>query len=218
MLAMDILPRVQRELFPLFKQYFMDTMGSVSFQRFLTLLPAREKLLLSSDFSEREWSQALSFAVILAATDIHITHQMEDFGFELGRYFVEENRFVFLEQFSPPGDSGGSKKEMWGENTGSRILNIATKIEKLLPLMNLWFDPITFKLDERITNYEFRIHMTERPIKIPIFCDFILGVIAGILEMIGISDAEIMEEKCLLSGDGSCTFTVSWGEVKLEFL
>ncbi|MBN2723728.1 MAG: hypothetical protein JXR95_06625 [Deltaproteobacteria bacterium] len=179
------------------------------------MLPVREKMLLSMEPEDREWINAMSFAVVMAATDIHITTQIEDFSYEFGRYFIEENKIVFMQEYSP---SENKRKDIWGENTASRILQIALKLEKLLPLLSLWMDPIVLTVDEKIFGNEIRINMTSHPIKLPIFCDFILGVIVGLLELIGVADAEISEEKCMLTGSTHCVFLISWSDVKLDFI
>jgi hypothetical protein len=201
---MDDLQQIKQSLFPVFKKFFIDVLGKVAFSRFLSLLPINEKMLLVRKSEEDIWINGRSFSILLAATDIHLSPIMEDFGFEFGRYFAEFHRDEILE----------FENEKF-EKIPVHLLastDISDRVFAKVKWLNYYFKPLNIINDGKILEKEFSLQMIERPVQIPLFCDFVLGVFLTIIDLLKIVDLEIVEDKCIYDGDLYCNYIFNWEE------
>ncbi len=229
-------PRIRHTLFHMFQQYFLEVLGTVAYERFVELLPTAEKLLVSQLPEKEEWVPARSMAVLFAAVDIHITHQMEDFGFEMGKFFVEQHK---EELVSPPGahktgSRGSSEDPDLNLNTrelhkldmeelqsysGNHLMQISRVVKMYCENLSRWFQPIRVEIDPKMSGTTFSLLLMERPIGLPLFCEFFMGILVGCLDSLMIGDVTITKEKCLLEGDEMCHFSIYYaGLSPLDFL
>jgi predicted hydrocarbon binding protein len=215
--------KVRQILFSMFKRYFQEVLGTVAFQRFVSLLPSNERMIFAQDPSDDGWINARSFSVILAAVDIHITNQVADFGFEMGKYFVSTfGGELFLTDLNESPDETSNKYEQC-INTGelekmgleelrlysaSQIFNIAKIVKIYGQNLNKWFTPLEVEVDEKISSKSFSILLGTRPVIIPLFCELFMGILVGFLDNLKVGDATITKQCCILDGDDTCHYEI----------
>ncbi|MBU1239497.1 hypothetical protein KKF84_13990 [Myxococcota bacterium] len=227
---------VRHTLFNMFKQYFSEILGTVAYHRFLSLLPAQEKMIMAQSPDLDEWITARSLSVVFAAVDIHITNQMSDFGFEMGKYFVETFRDeIFMERSVVDEDSLERLADPENQlNTGqlrkldiaelrvyssSHLPNISRVVKMYGQNLTKWFRPLEMEIDQRMSGTSFSVILMDRPVKLPLFCEFFMGILVGFLDNLHIGEATITKETCLLEGEGACVFSIYYGESSpLDFL
>ncbi len=194
---------VRVEVLELMRGHLSDLMGD-EMAGFLASLPYALKALLIRDSFDDAWIGSREFSMLLAAIDLQPRPQLSNFCLDFGRLFIETHAQHF--PFVSP--ENASLSSLFGHSRQAAVLTLARQLGSDLERLQEWFRPLEAAVDERISLQQLHFHVAARPVHLPAFCEMMLGMAAGFLEIRHVPYVHIQEISCRLGGYGICTFAV----------
>ncbi|MGM0597673.1 MAG: hypothetical protein ACQES9_11605 [Myxococcota bacterium] len=213
---------INSNIFNILKEFLEHTLGTIGFDRFRELLPTTERLLLYKDYHEKTWINARSFSIILAAIDIHLTHQISGFGVQFGRYLINVNKKNFADQLDTKNGKLGLELLQdifnWNSENSPDFFKTCNYLFQMLQENKNWFKPFKIIQGDKITEDEFHIILEKRPVIIPLFCEVFIGFLLELLNMLKAGHITVMEEQCITEGHDACVFSLFKESSQVDFI
>jgi predicted hydrocarbon binding protein len=197
---------IRQEVFIDLRRAFTETIGEVSFARFMSLLPTSLKLILARDDNPDAWVPAREFSILLAAVDMQAHPMLVDFATAWGHQFILNRTREFVGDLTP--SQIDSLVHMFHQKRSNAILHVASRLQKGMELLPRWFYPLDVAVDERVSPSQLVFNAQARPVNLPLFCNVLSGLAGGILAAHRIPFLRIHEEYCMTAGHMACSFVI----------
>jgi len=206
---------VRLEVFHQMRSFLADAVGAEDAAAFAASLPYALKALLAQEDAGNDWAPAREFSMLMAAVDLQALPQLNHFFLRFGRVFVENH----AARFSPDCSAAASLASLFRRSRPAAVMALARQFQADLESLRQWFSPLDAAVDEKFSLQSMRFHLGARPALLPAFCELMLGIAAGILEMRRVPYVRITEEICRLEGHDLCSFLLELEpESPLSFL
>lgn len=182
--------------------FFADIVGVSDTAAFVASLPYTLKAILARTQDQDTWVPSRDFSMLLAAIDLQALPQFDKFFLRFGRIFVENHATCFV------ASSSQSMASLFRRNHHLAILSLAKQFQSHFETLRTWFLPLDLAVDEKISLQMLRFHLAARPSPLPVFCELILGITTGFLELHHVPYLRILEENCRTEGHGICSFLI----------
>lgn len=193
---------VHLEVFYQMHTFLADIVGVSDTAAFVASLPYTLKSILARTHDQDTWIPSRDFSMWLAALDLQALPQLDKFFLRFGRVFVENHATCF----------GASSSHfmvfLFHRNPHVAILSLAKQLQSNFETLKTWFLPLNLAVDEKISLQMLRFHLAARPSPLPVFCELIMGITTGLLELYHVPYLRIFEENCHIEGHGICTFLI----------